>query len=76
MQSNPRSPEEATRNYYLVPKGMKLRYPPQYADISFDDLSEALVTQEILKNRGVKYTVYDKNGERIDKPKVRFGRKR
>lgn len=62
---NPRSADEAKHEYYLVPKGMKLRYAPQHADIRMNDLTEARLAQHALRLKGVKYRIYDKHGNKV-----------
>jgi len=62
---NPRTPEEAQHEYYLVPASMNLRYAPQYADVALNDLDDALNAQASLKRRGVKYTIYNRSGEMV-----------
>jgi len=63
MTGNPRTPEEARHKYYLVLSAMNLRYAPQYADVCLNDLTDARYAQNALALRGVKYTIYNKNGE-------------
>ena len=62
---NPRTPEEAQHEYYLVPASMNLRYAPQYAEVALNDLDDALNAQAALKRRGVKYTIYNRSGEMV-----------
>lgn len=70
---NPRSADEARHEYYLVPKGLKLRsapqsaqYAPQYADIRLNSLTEARQVQQALRLKGVKYRIYDKHSRKIE----------
>lgn len=62
---NPRGPEEAQHEFYLVPASMNLRYPPQYAEVCLNSEQDALWAQYALKRRGVKYKIYDRNGAQV-----------
>lgn len=64
---NPRTPDEAQREYFLVPSSMSLRYPPQYSIVSLDNLDEIRNVKIALKQAGVKVTIYDRNGNKVPK---------
>lgn len=65
FKSNPRSPQEAESKFFIVPSGMKLRYPPQYAVWQGDDFDEAKRVREDMRKRGEKTKLYSASGARL-----------
>lgn len=64
---NPRTPDQATRAYYLVPAGMQLRYAPQYADFSYDNLNEAKCSKLLMMEKyKIDYRIYHGDGSEVE----------